>query len=236
MHFNRQIEHNFCERKNPLFKSYTDQIVIGKSSLENDEYDVLVFCGRNIKKVTVPNSIKTIAPFSLYKCTDLHEFEISDDSKLQTIGSNAFSKCFHLQRIVFRIDSNVEVIDDEAFFKTKIECFTINSNLISIGNKAFSECTNLRRIDCSAVNSKLKTIGKSAFNKTSIECFCFPENLTEIGVYAFAYCTKLKIVEVNEKINIECINNETFYECKETLIMIPAKFACCKVECFSDDI
>lgn len=47
--------------ENPGFKNYDVNLIICKSDLESDHYDVLIFCTRNVHKIIVPSFIKQIA-------------------------------------------------------------------------------------------------------------------------------------------------------------------------------
>ena len=49
---------------NPFFSAYDDKLIIRKSSIEEENYDILSFCVRDIKDITIPSFIKKIEPFS----------------------------------------------------------------------------------------------------------------------------------------------------------------------------
>ena len=44
--------------RNIRYQKYDDKFIIGKSSLENEEFDVLVFCSINVEEVTIPSFIR----------------------------------------------------------------------------------------------------------------------------------------------------------------------------------
>ena len=56
-------------------------MIIGKSSIEKDKFDVLIFCARNAEKVRIPNFIKTIGSYSFNKCYQLRSGEIQKKFK-----------------------------------------------------------------------------------------------------------------------------------------------------------
>ena len=76
---------------NPIFKSY-DNFILGKLSVDKQDYDVLIFAERDIKNATIPSFIKIIGPYAFNFCTNLEKVEISNDSELEIIEKYAFSK------------------------------------------------------------------------------------------------------------------------------------------------
>lgn len=50
----------------------------------------LFFCYKDNTEVTIPNSIKTILPYSFYRCKKLQKINFQNNSMLQTIGKFAF--------------------------------------------------------------------------------------------------------------------------------------------------
>lgn len=97
---------------NQLYKIYDNTFVIGKSSILNENYDVLVFCFRDIENVTIPNFIEIIGSHAFDKCKQLKEVRILDDSKLRIIEKYAFF-CSSIKRIF--IPHHVKQIDEYAF-------------------------------------------------------------------------------------------------------------------------
>lgn len=53
---------NPSEQQNIMM--YDKKLILGKSSVEIDEYDVLLFCTHDIKEVTIPPFIKKIGSFT----------------------------------------------------------------------------------------------------------------------------------------------------------------------------
>ena len=107
---------------NPRYRSYDDQTVIGKSSIENDEFDVLVFCSRKATSITIPKFIKHIGPHCFDECKLLQSIEFEENSELQTIETCAFGG-------------------------TQIQSFTLPSTVTRICRSAFSLCLDLNRFE-----------------------------------------------------------------------------------------
>lgn len=140
--------------KNPRYKTYEDKFIIGKSSLEQENYDVLAFCVRNVKKVTIPSFIEIIQSYAFEYCEHLQEIEIPSDSKLR-------------------------IIEDNAFYLTAIESINIPPHLTQINEHAFHCCEKLKKVEI-PINSELHLIGKKAFALTMIEKILIPSNLVEL--------------------------------------------------------
>ena len=63
------------DSNNPKYKMYDDKLLIGKSNLEEEKYDVLVFCCRDVEKITIPNFIEIISPYAFDSCKRLQQIE-----------------------------------------------------------------------------------------------------------------------------------------------------------------
>lgn len=111
-------------------------MIIGKSSINSEFFDILIFCFRNVEKVTIPNFIRVIDSYS-------------------------FNRCKQLKTVEIPFDSNLQEIKKKAFFNSSIEMFTIPSHLTSIEEGAFCFCEKLKSIEIPS-DSKLKTIKKKA--------------------------------------------------------------------------
>ena len=66
-------------------------MIIGKTNIDQDNYDCLVFCARDITNITIPNFIEHICSYSFDGCKQLDVFEFENDSKLQTIDKDIFA-------------------------------------------------------------------------------------------------------------------------------------------------
>lgn len=78
--------------KNDRFRFLDDkhQIIVSKSDLSNDNYDVICFACRSIQEVIIPSFIKEISSSAFSDCKKLIKIEISEKSELFSIGMNAF--------------------------------------------------------------------------------------------------------------------------------------------------
>lgn len=137
---------------NPRYSStYSNKYIIGNSSLEKKNYDVLVFAARNIINTYIPEFIEIISQFCFYSCTELQCVDIPNNSKLRIISDNAFYDC-------------------------KFTSFSLPKSVTYIGKRSFYFCENLSKFEIPS-DSKLKTIGKCAFASTKIRSLSFPSQL-----------------------------------------------------------
>ena len=193
---------------NAYYQIYEDKFIIGKTRVEQNHYDKLVFCNRNIENVQIPNFIEHICSASFYGCTKLQQIEIPNDSKLQTI-------------------------DDYAFSYSQIKSITIPSTLTKIGDSAFYECSALKRVEI-PFYSKLQTIGDSAFSYSSIEYFRIPSQVTLICHGAFYGCQQMHVIEIPNDSKLQTTDDYVFCESSIESIFIPpliSEFDTCSLEC-----
>ena len=64
-------------------------MIIGKTDIEQDDYDCLVFCSRDVK---IPNFIKRINSCAFNLCRNLRQVEIPSDSKHHLKSSHFLHK------------------------------------------------------------------------------------------------------------------------------------------------
>ena len=205
------------DSSNPRYCLYDEKMVIGKSSIESNDYDCLVFCPRNIKNVTIPKFIKQICSNAFYKSSIER---ITIPSEVTIIGKYAFSNCRQLRQIEFEKNSKLQILDEMSFVEASIDSIIIPSNVRKIGKNAFLFCDNLKTIEFEK-DSKLQVIEEGAFYKTIIEDIEIPSEVTDIAEYPFNECYHLNIIEINENSKLRTIN-EKFYE-YSNLLMIPVK-------------
>lgn len=112
----------FVMPENPRFSCVDGEFLFEKSSLENNVYDMLAFCPRDIQIVKISSFIKII-------------------------GSFAFQKCKNIKTVDYSFDSNLQIIRSNAFSYSSIKRFTVPSKLIEIEIGAFTECNDLEFVE-----------------------------------------------------------------------------------------
>lgn len=87
------------ENHNFSFLDEDNKIIVGKTNVNIENFDVIVYAYPYVQKVIIPSTIKYIGPFVFSRCRNLYSVEFTEDSKIETIGLNAFfffaHLCFH---------------------------------------------------------------------------------------------------------------------------------------------
>ena len=98
---------------------------------------------KDIKKIIVPDSIKSIGYDAFFDCTNLTSINISDSVK--SIGCDAFFGCGNLKSII--IPNSVKKIESCAFYDCRsLTSIIISNSVKSIKHGAFSRCKNLKTL------------------------------------------------------------------------------------------
>ena len=194
------------KQQNISYCNDDESVIVGKTDNNKDEYDVLLFVNRDVKKVTIPPNIKQIASFAFSR--SLIE-SIVIPPQITRIGRGAFSCCFQLQRVEISPDSSLQEIEDNVFQCCSIESIFIPPHVKRIGEEAFIGCKRLKDVNLSK-ESELQIIGKDAFTNTSIESFNVPRHVTQICERAFSLCKKLKCIDFDVNSELQTIQPELF--------------------------
>ncbi len=164
----------------------------------------------NLKKVTIPGTIKKIDDFAFDGCSaetiivseGVEELgyasfggcsnlkTISLPSTLKTIGTSAFHDCKNLETKI-TVPSTMTKIGERTFQNcAKLTSIEWADAITVIGNSAFEGCKVLTEIGHTAT---IKSIGDKAFMDCSaLENFELNKDIEYIGAYAFADCESLK--------------------------------------------
>ncbi len=140
-----------------------------------------VFRESKIKKITFPDTLKSIGDGAFVGCSELEEVKLP--SALEELGNGAFKNCIAL--------SSVKI---ESAKLTKIEAY------------AFAGCSKIEKIH---LNEGITEIGECAFEGTSgLKEVKIPASLTKIGKYGFdMYVERVIISEIKAWCGIEFENN-----------------------------
>lgn len=180
---------------NHFFSVYDNKFLIKKSSLENDEFDILVCAVRDIVNAKIPDFI-------------------------EVISSYAFQNTHKLRRVEFSPNSKLRIIERSAFEKSSFESFELPNHVISIDFNAFSGCLNLRKF-LIRENSMLKTIKNDIFTDTSIRSLYISKFLKPHLFYINDEYV-VQIIEIDENYNVDLNNLYVFFEFYNALVMIPS--------------
>lgn len=172
------------ENQNLSYLDDKHKIVIGKTNLMKDEFDVLIFSSVSIQQAFIPSTIKYIKPYAFANCNKLKNIEFSEDTKIETFEHSLFIFCTNLERI--KIPSSVKHICSQCFFA----------------------CTNLNTVEIHT-NSQLETIGRFAFFNNQIESLFFPSKLETLEDFWQSDMQNLVNIEISpENENFKYLDDE----------------------------
>lgn len=154
-----------------------------------------------IKKINIPQNIKSIEAYSFFGCTGLTSITIPDS--VTGIGSSAFFGC------------------------TSLTSVTIGNSVTSIGYEAFRYCTGLTNI---IIPNSVKNIRSVAFyGCTGLKSVTIPSSVKDIDWQAFSDCNNLRDINfkgtkkkflsipigsdaIRDGVTIHCTDGDFIYE------------------------
>ena len=184
--------------RNSLYKEYEDKFILGKSNPDSNEFDTLVFCSRNIEKVTIPEIILIIKPYAFEHCSKLQKIEFSNKSRLQIIEKCAFNDCDFLK-------------------------ISIPRSVTKICKDAFAYCQNLNKFVIEK-KSELNLIEPHAFFETSFVGFEVPDHLKILDLDIFINCPNLRIVGISDDSELTKIVLNMYHDSK-IILYAPKKLS-----------
>ena len=153
---------------------------------------------KNLKNVTIPNSVKTIKKNAFWRCDALESIYIP--AGVTSISPLAFQDCTSLERI--------DVSDQNTVYKS------LNGMLVSKDGKTIHYCPlAIANIENFKVPNGIEIIGDYAFYyNRNLKTITFPSTLTSILDYSFEWCTKLRTVTIPD--SVTHIGHRAFGDCK----------------------
>ena len=163
---------------NPNYKSTEDGVLTDLAGTT-----LMLYPGnREETAYTVPDSVKTIAPYAFSYSMTLESLTLPDT--VQEIGAAAVSNCWKLREV--RYPETMETIGSSVFADCNaLEQFTIPEGVKQIESCAFMRCSALTGITLPAA---VETVGEYAFaGCTAMHEVTVPKTVKNIGDYAFGY-------------------------------------------------
>lgn len=161
-----------------------NQTIIG---IGNDDEGEYVFDNKNIKGLTLPNTIQTFGSYA-FSTNDITRLDLTACTNLTSIGKRAFEKN-DIDGLDLSNCNLIKTIEQSAFYSNNIVKLNLDncSLLTSIGGSAFSS-NNIDSLDLSSCTA-LETIGSYAFSSNAIDSLdlSYCTLLDSIGSYAFNY-------------------------------------------------
>jgi hypothetical protein len=138
------------------------------------------FAGRDIVRITVPKTVKTIGAQAFANCTALVEIIFESPSTLELIDTQAFANCSYLSNLTLPV--SLEELGTEAFSGCSSLGATelvIPANVSRIYPKAFSKC-NLTRVTIKPNNSTSKLVA-------TVGDYIFSDNNSALTIYGTVF-------------------------------------------------
>lgn len=178
---------------------------------------------KDVRNVSVPQSVKYIGKYAFAGCTNLRSILLS--SELKEIDTGAFQYCYSLKETV--LPDKLEKINESAFYMSGLNKIDIPRNVSVIGKCAFSGLSDLKRIDVDPLNERydsreesgslietetdtlictgseavipdsVKVIGNYAFSGLkNISYYKIPKNISRLGEGSFSNNKNLRLIEI----------------------------------------
>lgn len=180
--------------------------VAKSSDFEMDGTTLVKYTG-TAKTVSVPDSVKDIAPEAFLDNTYMTSLTIPDS--VQTIGMTAFSGCTSLTDV--KIGNGVETIGNAAFSHcTSLKNFSVGSELKDLGSGVFIFDNQLKEVKIASdrfvfeggvIYNKDKTEIIEMLSANKFESYKMPNTVTDIRPYSFYGCNKVQTVELSPNID-----------------------------------
>lgn len=223
---------------NKCYKVIDGQMIIGKSDINSNVYDVIVCAVKLIQNVFIPSYIKKIGKYAFEYCEEIGTVEFEVNSQLEKIGKFAFHDSFikkiaipdhvktigrnafcdsALSEIDFSDKSELEVIKDFAFENASVD-IRIPKSVKIICDNAFKSVSNISFFD----GSLLHNLGISSFEKSYVKLIVIPKHVQEIPEHCFEF-SNVETVTFPEDSELKIIRNFAFSDSKLASINFPSK-------------
>lgn len=165
------------------------------------------FAGKNICRVDIPDSVKTIGDRAFAFCKmPLH---VSIPKSVTDMGKGVFemSSVLSKKHLFLRFDEKDNTCVSGCLSSAKV--VEVPAGVISILAGAFKDCRELESV---ILPGTLRHINSGAFKGcTSLKSIVIPDRVTRIGGQAFSGCSALVSADIPD--NVEEIGESAFYKC-----------------------
>jgi hypothetical protein len=165
------------------------------------------------EKVTVPNTVVTLAPFCFYASISLSEIDLA---QIRRIEEMAFSMCLSLEHLT--IPKTVEFIDGSALITINtIELESGGNFTLSHGLLLNKKCSHLIRSfslnEVTTIPASVEVLAPGCFQECSVKGVCFEaySQLVFCAARAFYCCDSLKSITIPREVTQ--ISEKCFCRC-----------------------
>lgn len=172
---------------------------------------------KKLRRVEMPNTVKTIKEKAFYVCGKLNSIQLSDS--VSYIGTYAFGYTDSLTTI--SLPNSLQSIQSYAFWSSGLNSITIPANVKVIGEAVFYYCVNLPFINVSSQNQYFCSLNGVLMSKDLTKLYAvpmlmegeyaIPSTVKFLDKYSFAYCRKLTKIIVPS--SLKSIGVGAFYCC-----------------------
>jgi hypothetical protein len=209
------VSHTYMDASGVIRFDHDIEIVSSERSDSGENYIYFTNC-KNLKNITLPNSVKEIGYKAFAGCEQLQTIILPEE--ITKLGENAFDGCSSLQSVT--IPTGIEYIGGRAFRNcVALQSITLPNGIEFIRDGAFEGCTNLKAFHSEYASADGKSlivngtltafalgsgiteyvipdevtrIGRSTFDGyTLLQSVIIPEGVTEIRSNAFRGCNNL---------------------------------------------
>ena len=177
--------------------------------------DKAFYEAKNIKSITVPDSVTRIGAYAFAECSGLKKLTIGNG--VVFVGVAAFNNCSNLEYNKYengyylgnKANPYVILVFANAALAAETTEFFIHEATRIIHFAAFYKYSNLKRI---TIPNGVICIGEDAFIYCdSLTSVTIPDSVTSVCNAAFFKCSNLESVKFGS--GVTCINEDMFYEC-----------------------
>ena len=175
---------------------------------------------KNIKSITMPDTITEVCEHAFYGCTNLSTIKLSSSAKLGNVFSydQIFGLCRNLKEITIP-EGITELYVNALCCNEFLEKINLPSTLKIIHENAFFKCKRLKEIN---IPEGVKIIKTSAFNScSSLKVIDIPKSVEEMEYCVFSFCKNLEYVVIRNP-NIK-MKDDIFGQANENLTIIGYK-------------
>lgn len=166
-----------------IYEKNNYYFIIGKSDMNKEKYDELIFVLRNIeiKSILLPDNIQNIKPFAFQSC-NINSIKTTEHSWLKSILANSFCQC-SIESLI--IPPSFEKFEDGWCKDT----YNLKKVTISSFNKFYKKCEENNNMILGKSDRNSEIFDDLVFVSREINYIRIPNYIKNIKPYACQNCT-----------------------------------------------